>query len=249
MKLELWGVEGMPEVVPGDDIAALLVGALDRLGHRVANRDVVVITQKIVSKAEGRLVNLADVKPSPFAIQWATTYGADSRVVELVLRESRRVVRMDRGVLIVETRHGLVCANAGVDLSNVAGGEVATLLPEDPDASARRIRAGLRDRAGVDVAVVVSDTFGRPWREGLVNVAIGAAGFSPLVSYVGARDPRGFPLQATIQALGDELAAASGLISAKLNRTPAVLLRGLLYEAGDGTAKELLRTPERDLFR
>jgi coenzyme F420-0:L-glutamate ligase/coenzyme F420-1:gamma-L-glutamate ligase len=249
MKVELFAIEGLPDVLPGDDIAEHIAVGIRRLGERLETGDIVVVTQKIVSKAEGRLVRLGEVTPSPFAVQWGTANGTDPRVVELVLRESRRVVRMDRGVLIVETHQGLVCANAGVDLSNVAGGEVATLLPVDPDASARRIRAGLHASSGVEVPVVISDTFGRPWREGLVNVAIGVAGMSPLRSYVGSRDPQGFPLQATVAALADELGAAAGLVSSKLNRTPAVLVRGILYEAGDGSALDLLRAPERDMFR
>jgi len=249
MKVELFALEGLPDVLPGDDIAELVVLAIRKLGERLQVGDIVVVTQKIVSKSEGRLIRLGDVTPSPFALQWGTANGTDPRVVELVLRESRRVVRMDRGVLIVETHQGLICANAGVDLSNVAGGEVATLLPIDPDASARRIRAGLHAAAGVEVPVVISDTFGRPWREGLVNVAIGVAGLSPLRSYVGSRDPQGFPLQATVEALGDELGAAAGLVSSKLNRTPAVLARGILYEAGDGSARDLIRGAERDMFR
>ena len=155
---------------------------------------------------------------------------------------------MDRGVLIVETHHGFVCANAGVDLSNVDGGETATLLPKDPDASAQRIREGLIARTQSKVGVIISDTFGRPWREGLVNIAIGAAGISSLRSHVGARDPQGFPLQATIASLADEAAAAAGLVSGKLNRIPVVLVRGLEYD-GDGSARDLLRTPEGDLFR
>jgi coenzyme F420-0:L-glutamate ligase/coenzyme F420-1:gamma-L-glutamate ligase len=249
MKVELFAIEGVPDVVPGDDLAELLALGIRRLGERLEVGDVVIVTQKVVSKSEGRLIRLADVAPSAFAVQWGTANGTDPRVVELVLRESRRVVRMDRGVLIVETHQGLVCANAGVDLSNVAGGEVATLLPVDPDASARRIRAGLHVAAGVEVPVIISDTFGRPWREGLVNVAIGVAGLSPLRSYVGSRDPQGFPLQATIEALGDELSAAAGLVSSKLNRTPAVLVRGILYEAGDGSARDLIRPSDRDMFR
>jgi coenzyme F420-0:L-glutamate ligase/coenzyme F420-1:gamma-L-glutamate ligase len=249
MKVELFAIEGLPDVVPGDDIAELIVFGIRRLGERLEPGDIVVVTQKIVSKAEGRLIRLAEVTPSAFAASWGAAHGADPRVIELVLRESRRIVRMDRGVLIVETHQGLVCANAGVDLSNVAGGEVATLLPVDPDASARRIRAGLHAIAGVEVPVVVSDTFGRPWREGLVNVAIGVAGLEPLRSYVGSRDPQGFPLQATIEALADEVGAAAGLVSSKLNRTPAVLVRGILYEAGEGSARDLLRAPERDMFR
>ena len=249
MKVELFAIEGLPDVVPGDDLAELISLGIRRLGQRLEVGDVVVVTQKVVSKSEGRLIRLAEVTPSAFAVQWGTANGTDPRVVELVLRESRRVVRMDRGVLIVETHQGLVCANAGVDLSNVAGGEVATLLPVDPDASARRIRAGLHVAAGVEVPVIISDTFGRPWREGLVNVAIGVAGLSPLRSYVGSRDPQGFPLQATIEALADELSAAARLVSSKLNRTPAVLVRGILYEAGDGSARDLIRPSERDMFR
>jgi coenzyme F420-0:L-glutamate ligase/coenzyme F420-1:gamma-L-glutamate ligase len=249
MKVELFAIEGLPDVTPGDDIAELIVLGIRKLGQRLELGDIVVVTQKIVSKAEGRLIRLAEITPSPFALQWATANGTDPRLVELVLRESRRVVRMDRGVIIAETHQGLVCANAGVDLSNVAGGEVATLLPIDPDASARRIRAGLHAVAGVEVPVIISDTFGRPWREGLVNVAIGVAGISPLRSYVGSRDPQGFPLQATVQALADELGAAAGLVSSKLNRTPAVLVRGILYESGSGSARDLIRAAERDMFR
>jgi len=249
MKVELFAIEGLPDIVPGDDIAELVDLGIRKLGQRLEAGDIVVVTQKIVSKAEGRLIRLAEVAPSPFAVQWGTANGTDPRVVELVLRESRRVVRMDRGVLIVETHQGLVCANAGVDLSNVAGGEVATLLPVDPDASARRIRTGLHAAAGVEVPVIISDTFGRPWREGLVNVAIGVAGLLPMRSYVGSRDPQGFPLQATIEALADELGAAAGLVSSKLNRTPAVLVRGILYEAGEGSARDLIRAADRDLFR
>jgi coenzyme F420-0:L-glutamate ligase / coenzyme F420-1:gamma-L-glutamate ligase len=249
MKVELFAIEGLPDVLPGDDLAELIAFGIRKLGQQLEVGDLVVVTQKIVSKAEGRLVRLADVTPSPFAVQWGTANGTDPRVVELVLRESRRVVRMDRGVLIVETHQGLVCANAGVDLSNIAGGETASLLPIDPDASARRIRAGLQAVAGIEVPVVISDTFGRPWRDGLVNVAIGVAGISPLRSYVGSRDPQGFPLQATIEALADELGAAAGLVSSKLNRTPAVLVRGVLYEPGDGSARDLIRSPDRDMFR
>ena len=249
MKVELFAIEGMPDIAPGDDLAELVTLGIRKLGERLERGDILVVTQKIVSKAEGRLIRLAEVTPSPFAAQWGAAFGTDPRVVELVLRESRRIVRMDRGVLIVETHQGLVCANAGVDLSNVAGGEVATLLPVDPDASARRIRAGLHAIAGVEVPVIISDTFGRPWREGLVNVAIGVAGLRPLRSYVGSRDSQGFPLQATIEALADELGAAAGLVSSKLNRTPAVLVRGTLHETGEGSARDLLRAPDRDMFR
>jgi coenzyme F420-0:L-glutamate ligase / coenzyme F420-1:gamma-L-glutamate ligase len=247
MNIELIAIAGLPEIAPGDDIAQLTADAA-RGENAIKGGDVVVVTQKIVSKAEGQLVRLAEVVPSAFAQQWGTRHRCDPRVVELVLRESRRIVRMDRGVLIVETHHGFVCANAGVDLSNVDGGETATLLPKDPDASAHKIREGLVARARCEVAVIISDTFGRPWREGLVNVAIGAAGIAPLHSHVGTRDPQGFPLQATITALADEVAAAAGLVAGKLNRVPVVLVRGLAYEGG-GSARDLLRRPEGDLFR
>jgi coenzyme F420-0:L-glutamate ligase/coenzyme F420-1:gamma-L-glutamate ligase len=249
MKVELLGIEGLPEVTPGADIAALVADGASQMGEPLESGDVVVVTQKVVSKAEGRLARLADVIPSPFASEWSTAHGCDARLIELVLRESRRIVRMDKGVLITETHQGFVCANAGVDLSNAGGGEMAALLPKDPDASAHRIRAGLIARTGVDLAVVVSDTFGRAWREGLANVAIGVAGFRPLRSYVGAHDPTGFALKASVQALADEVAAASGLVAGKLSRIPAVVVRGLSYESGEGSARELLRAPEKDLFR
>jgi coenzyme F420-0:L-glutamate ligase/coenzyme F420-1:gamma-L-glutamate ligase len=249
MKVELFGIEGLPEVTPGTDIAALVADGASKMGRPLENHDVVVVTQKVVSKAEGRLARLADVIPSPFAAEWSTAHRCDARLVELVLRESRRIVRMDKGVLITETHHGFVCANAGVDLSNSGGREMATLLPKDPDASADRIRRGLIARTGVDLAVVVSDTFGRPWREGLTNVAIGVAGFRPLRSHIGAHDPNGLELQASVQALADEVAAASGLVAGKLSRMPAVVVRGLSYESENGSARELLRAPEKDLFR
>jgi coenzyme F420-0:L-glutamate ligase/coenzyme F420-1:gamma-L-glutamate ligase len=249
VKVELLGLQDIPEVVPGAALGSILYHAMKAATERLRNDDIIVVTQKIVSKAEGRMVRLSDVVPSPFATQWADTWKADARVVELVLRESRRVVRMDRGVLIVETHHGFVCANAGVDLSNIAGGELATLLPCDPDASARQIRDDLAALSGVSVGVVISDTFGRPWREGLTNVAIGTAGFPPLRSYVGMHDAHGLPLQATIAATADEIAAAAGLVSTKLNRIPAVLVRGLSLGPGEGSARDLLRAPSRDFFR
>ncbi len=249
MKVELIGIEGLPEIVEGDDLAAIIVDGVSKMGESLRGGDVLVITQKIISKAEGRLVQLSEVVASPLALRWAAEYRCDARVIELVLRESRRIVRMERGVLITETHHGWVCANGGVDVSNVDGGATATLLPQDPGASAYRIREGLGSRSGTEPAVVISDTFGRPWREGLVNVAIGVAGLVPLRSYVGRRDPHGFPLQATLQALADEVAAAAGLVSGKLNRVPVALVRGLPYEAGPGSARELMRSAERDLFR
>jgi coenzyme F420-0:L-glutamate ligase/coenzyme F420-1:gamma-L-glutamate ligase len=210
---------------------------------------VVVVTQKVVSKAEGRLVRLADVEPSVFARRYAQQWGKDPRYVEIVLRESRRVVKMDRGVLVTETYHGFVCANAGVDESNVDGGEQVCLLPLDPDASAARLRVQLSRLAGVELAVVISDTFGRPWRNGLVNVAIGVAGLSPIQSYVGQTDPYGYVMQVSEIALADELASAAELVMGKIDQVPVALVRGVRYQAGPGSGRDLLRPAERDLFR
>jgi coenzyme F420-0:L-glutamate ligase/coenzyme F420-1:gamma-L-glutamate ligase len=249
VKVELLAIEGIAEVTAGDDLPALICDALALGGASVQAGDIFVVTQKVVSKSEGRTVLLADVEPSHFARQWASDSGLDARVVELVLRESRRVVRMDRGVLITETRHGFICANAGVDLSNVANGEAATLLPVDPDRSAEGLRTGLMQRTGVPLAVIVSDTFGRPWREGLTNVAVGVAGLVPLDSYIGRPDDRGLELRATIHATADEIAAAAGLVSTKVNRVPVVLVRGLSRHLGDGSAQQLVRAPQRDMFR
>jgi len=209
---------------------------------------VLVLSQKIVSKSEGRLLNLTEVTPSTMATTFATELGRDPRLIEVILRESRRVVRMDRGVLVTETRHGWVCANAGVDQSNVDA-EMVALLPEDPDRSARAFRDAVRTHTRSDVYVIVADTFGRPWREGLVNIAIGVAGFAPLRSYLGERDPAGRPLQATILAIADELAAAAEPVMGKLDRIPAAIVRGLPLAPSEEGSKALLRDPARDLFR
>jgi coenzyme F420-0:L-glutamate ligase/coenzyme F420-1:gamma-L-glutamate ligase len=247
-RYEVIGIEGVPEVEPGDDIARLIVEAAARQSTPLAGGDLLVVGQKIVSKAEGRLVRLADVTPSPVAESMAAGLGRDPRLVEVILRESRRVVRMDQGVLITETHHGWVCANAGVDQSNVERDCVA-LLPEDPDGSARMLRDRIRALTGAEVAVIVADTFGRPWREGLTNVAIGVAGLAPIRSYLGERDPAGRPLQATILAVADELAAAAEPVMGKLDRIPAAIVRGLRLVPGEEGSKPLLRDPARDLFR
>jgi coenzyme F420-0:L-glutamate ligase/coenzyme F420-1:gamma-L-glutamate ligase len=247
-RYEVIGIEGIPEVRPGDDIARLIVEAAARQRTPFASADLLVVGQKIVSKAEGRLVRLDDVTPSPVAQSMAASLARDPRLIEVILRESRRVVRMDQGVLITETHHGWVCANAGVDQSNVELDCVA-LLPEDPDRSARALREAVRARAGADVFVIVADTFGRPWREGLTNVAIGLAGFAPIRSYLGERDPAGRPLQATILALADELAAAAEPVMGKLDRIPAAIVRGVRLAASEEGSKPLLRDPARDLFR
>jgi coenzyme F420-0:L-glutamate ligase / coenzyme F420-1:gamma-L-glutamate ligase len=246
-RYEIIGIAGIGEVHPGDDVARVVADAAARQSTPLATGDLLVVTQKIVSKAEGRLRRLADVTPSAVALSLASGLGRDPRLVEIILRESRRIVRMDRGVLVTETHHGWVCANAGVDQSNVDA-EMVALLPEDPDRSARALRDAWR-ATGVEVAVIIADTFGRPWREGLTNVAIGVAGFAPLRSYLGERDPSGRPLQATILALADELASAAEPVMGKLDRVPVAIVRGLAIAASEEGSKPLLRDPARDLFR
>ncbi len=242
-------LKSLPEISAGDDLARLIAGAAEREGHSLQRGCAVVVAQKVVSKAEGCIVDLRQIRPSPLAESFAQEHGRDARLIEVVLQQARRVVKMERGVLIVETHHGLVCANAGVDVSNVAGDDCVTLLPRDPDASAEALREGLRRLTGCDCAVVISDTFGRPWREGLTNVAIGAAGFHPLADYRGRRDRHGRLLRSTVIAVADELAAAAGLLMGKATGVPAVLVFGAALESGRGSARELIRPPERDLFR
>ena len=247
--LSLAGLPGIPEVAEGDSLPRVILEAVERRGDGLRTGDVLVVAQKVVSKAEGRVVSLQDVVPSRLAREFAETWGKDPRSVEVVLRESRRIVRMDRGMIIAETTHGFICANAGVDASNVPGEECVSLLPVDPDGSALRIAKGLADLTGAEVAVIVSDTFGRPWREGLLNVAIGVAGLRPLVSYVGQQDPHGHVLRVTELAVADELAATAGLLMGKLARIPVVRIRGYRFQAGEGHARTLVRSAERDLFR
>ena len=228
----------------GDDLAALIRARADAEGAELTGETIVVIAQKAISKAEGAEADLRAVEPSELARTWAAQYGKDPRLIEVILRQSRRIVKMDRGVLIAETHHGFVAANAGVDQSNVAGEDRVTLLPRDPDASACRLRAQLGCGA-----VIVSDTFGRPWREGLVNVAIGAAGLEPLEDYRGRPDSAGRPLQSTIIAIADELAAAAGLVMRKTDGVPVALIAGFEWTRAEGSARALLRDPGRDLFR
>lgn len=248
-ELRIIPLRGMPEVQPGDDLGALIAAAVERRGLALADGDVLVVAQKVVSKAEGALVRLAEVEPSAFARAYAAATGKDPRHVEVVLREARRIVRMAGGVLIVETRHGFVCANAGVDASNVGGAETLSLLPADPDASARRIRDSLQQRFGVRLAVVIADTFGRPWREGQTNVAIGVAGMLPLRSYIGQTDRHGYDLRVTALCVADELAGAAELVQGKLENVPVAVVRGAVYDVGEGSIAMLVRAPERDLFR
>jgi len=247
-RYEVIGIEGIGEIQPGDDIAAIVVDAAARQRTPLTSGDVVVLSQKIVSKSEGRLLRLPEIIPSPMATTFAAGLGRDPRLIEVILRESRRVVRMDRGVLVTETHHGWVCANAGVDQSNVDA-DVVALLPVDPDGSARAFRDAVRTRTRAEVHVIIADTFGRPWREGLVNIAIGVAGFAPILSYLGQQDPAGRPLQATILAIADELAGAAEPVMGKLDRIPAAIVRGLSLQASEEGSKALLRDPARDLFR
>jgi coenzyme F420-0:L-glutamate ligase/coenzyme F420-1:gamma-L-glutamate ligase len=242
------GIEGIPELQPGDDLPRLILDAAARQGVSFVDGDVLVVTQKAVSKTEGRFVDLETVEPSALAIELAANWEKDPRHVEVVLRESKRIVRMDHGVIICETRHGLVCANAGVDASNVPGGRLM-LLPIDPDASAQRIRDGIAAGAGADVAVIVSDTFGRPWRTGYTEVAIGVAGMQPILDYVGQVDTAGRELRATWICIADELASAAELVTGKVNQVPVALIRGYTVPKGDGSAREMVRQAERDMFR
>lgn len=244
-------VAGIPEVRPGDDLAGFIADGLRDGGIGLADDDVLVVTQKVVSKAEGRVVDLSTVEPRPEAVEWAQRWGKDARQVELVLRESAEVVRWaDGGLIISRTRHGFVCANAGVDLSNTGGEELATLLPEDPDASARMLRARLGELMGSQPAVVVSDSFGRPWRSGIVNVAIGAAGMSALVDLRGEPDAQGREMRSTIIAAADELASAADLAGGKTGQLPVVVVRGyaVARPGVDRGAAELVMPRAQDLF-
>jgi coenzyme F420-0:L-glutamate ligase/coenzyme F420-1:gamma-L-glutamate ligase len=243
-RFELIAVEGLPEVRPGDDLGELISAR-----STLESGDILVVAQKIVSKAEGRMVSLSGVTATDEAVRIASGLVAnpDPRMVQVVLDESVRVLRSQR-VLITETRHGFVCANGGVDHSNVPGDDEVTLLPEDPDASANRLRGRLRQLASVDVGVIVSDTFGRPWRLGIVNVALGIAGLPALVDLRGTLDDAGKPLHATVLAIADDLAAAAGLVMGKTGRTPAVIVRGLVLQ-GSGTGRQLVRPAAEDLFR
>lgn len=241
-------VSGIRRVEPGDELAGMIVQALRGTGFELEDDDIVVVTQKIVSKSEGRLAKLDEVKPTKEASDLAAELGKDARMVELVLRESRRVVRKGHGVLITETRHGFVCANSGIDVSNVKAG-YAALLPLDPDASARRIRKGLERLTRKRLAVVVTDTFGRPWREGQTDVAIGCSGIAPMQSLAGKKDPYGYVLRVTQPAIVDEVAAAAELVMKKLSLVPVAIVRGVKYRRGESGVKSMVREGRLDLFR
>lgn len=248
-EIRVIGIEGLPEFTPGADLVSLIVDAARSQGTPIQEDDILVVTQKVVSKVEGRLVELSTVTPSPLARQWARDNGRDPRLVEVVLMESRRISRMDRGVLLTETHHGFYCVNAGVDGSNIPGRGVVSLLPQDPDASAVRIRDAVKQVAGVRVAVVITDSWGRPWREGIINVAIGAAGIAPLRDYRGTADPYGHELRASVIAVADELAAAAELVMGKVDLVPVAIVRGYRYTSAEGRARDLIRDSEHDIFR
>jgi coenzyme F420-0:L-glutamate ligase/coenzyme F420-1:gamma-L-glutamate ligase len=247
-KVEVFPLRGVPEVSKGSDIGGLVIAALGRSGVRLKDRDIVVVKQKIVSKAEGRIVKLSEVVPGKRAESLAKAEEKDPRLMELVLRESVRVVRSGHGVVITETKHGFVCANSGVDLSNVGKG-YASLLPMDSDLSASRIRKTLEHRTGRRLAVVVTDTFGRPWRKGQTDMAIGCSGVDPLVSFRGKADKFGYALRVTEPAVVDEVAGAAELSMGKLDRVPVAVVRGVRYARGEGGVKSLVMQRERDLFR
>jgi coenzyme F420-0:L-glutamate ligase/coenzyme F420-1:gamma-L-glutamate ligase len=252
-RVEVIALAGLPEIRPGDDLEAMIGDALDSTPGALPTEpgDVLVVTQKVVSKAEGAVVDLRTVTPSARAMEWADEWDRDARQIEVVLQQARRIVRMERGVLITETHHGFVCANGGIDASNVGpdSGDVVTLLPADADASAARIRGALRARFGADLPVIVSDSFGRPWRWGIVDVALGVSGILPLEDLRGQPDADGRVMRTTVRAVADELASAAELALGKTAGRPVALVRGANPPLGEGTIRDLVMAPENDLFR
>jgi coenzyme F420-0:L-glutamate ligase/coenzyme F420-1:gamma-L-glutamate ligase len=252
-RIEVLALDGIPEVTPGAELPALIVDALRRTPGALPARedDVLVVTQKVVSKAEGAIVDLTAIEPRPEVVEFARRWDRDPRQVELVLREAKRVVRMANGLVITETRHGFICANGGIDASNVgaATGSVVTLLPRDADASAARIRAAVRQATGVDVPVIVSDSFGRPWRFGIVDVAIGVSGLLPLDDLRGTPDHDGRVMKSTVRAVADELASAAELTLGKVAGRPVALVRGAAFTRGEGTIRDVVMPESFDLFR
>ncbi len=253
MRLAVLAIEGIPEISAGDDLAGMIVAALRTTADAwpLRDDDVLVVTQKVVSKAEGAVVDLTTIEPRAEAIEFAERWDRDARQVELVLRTAKRVVRMANGIVITETAHGFVCANGGIDASNVGseGGSIVTLLPDDPDASAARIRAAVRDTSGVDVPVVISDSFGRPWRFGIVDVAIGVSGLLPLDDLRGTPDHDGRVMKSTVRAVADELASAAELTLGKRAGRPVALIRGAAFTRGEGSIHDVVMPASFDLFR
>jgi coenzyme F420-0:L-glutamate ligase/coenzyme F420-1:gamma-L-glutamate ligase len=252
-RLEAVAIGGLGEIQAGDDLPALIAEALASANGVLPLRDddVLVVTQKIVSKAEGAIVDLTIIEPRAEAVDYARRYDRDPRQVEVVLREAKRIVRMANGLIITETNHGFVCANGGIDASNVGprSGDVVTLLPKDPDASADRIRAAIRDRLGHDLPVIVSDSFGRPWRFGITDVAIGVSGLLPLDDLRGTPDANGRVMHSTVRAVADEIASAGELVLGKTSSRPLALVRGAAFQRGDGRIADMIMPPEMDLFR
>ena len=250
--IRVFALDGIPEIREGDDLGVFIGNALQRTTGALplTSEDVLVVTQKIVSKAEGAVVDLTTIEPTPEAVDFADKWDRDPRQIEVVLREARRVIRMEKGVLITETSHGFVCANGGIDASNVgpASGSLVTLLPVDPDASAAAIRTALQARFGVDVPVIVSDSFGRPWRWGIVDVAIGVSGLLPLEDLRGSPDADGRIMRSTVRAVADELASAAELALGKTAGRPVALVRGAAFTRGEGSIRDVIIPSENDLF-
>ena len=249
-EVRIIGIGGMPELNPGDDLPALMMDAAAAQNTPIQQDDILVVTQKIISKVEGKVMSIEEVEASPFALTITEGHRRDPRHTEMILREARRIVRMERGVIIAETKHGFFCANAGIDASNIPGDKTIALLPDDSDASARHIRDAVQTRLSINVAVIVSDTFGRPWRNGAANCAIGVAGIDPLLDYVGSLDAYGNILHTTQIAIADELAAAAELVTGKALGIPVSIIRGYQFQPTENAnIQRLLRNNEKDLFR
>ncbi|MFL2635377.1 MAG: coenzyme F420-0:L-glutamate ligase [Tepidiformaceae bacterium] len=247
--LSIFGIQGLPEICEGDDLAKLVVDALLLRNTSLEDGDIVIITSKVVSKSEGRIIDLDTIEPNAFAQRYAQAWDKDPRVVEVVLNESKRIVRQVGPVLITETKHGFVCANSGIDQSSSGAHDRVVLLPEDPDESARTIRRKFRD-LGFDIPVIISDTFGRPWRESQVDVAVGIAGMNPVTSYIGEVDPHGHEFLVQSLCVADEIASAAELVKGNVSRIPAVVVRGFSYQSDEeATMQDVLRDPQNDLFR
>lgn len=253
-QISLIPVRGIPEISPNDDLASIIMSAVKDSGLKLEEGDIFVVAQKIISKAENRIVDLEKVEPSPYAHTLSKEVSKDPRLIEVILSETTKIIKMDqrkpeKGRLIVETRGGVISANAGVDASNVSGGDMVTLLPIDSDKSADNLAAGLKEKLGIQVAVIITDTVGRPWRDGLVDIAIGCSGIKALKDYRGETDSQGFELNATVMAVADEIASAAGLLMEKADSVPVIIVRGYDYDTVGTGAKELIRNPEDDLFR
>ena len=242
-------IPDIPQIQPGDDLVSLLLDAIDRSKVGLKDGDILVMCQKIVSKAEGAVVDLKTVEPSDFAHQIADQWEKDPRIVEVVLRESNRIVMMKNGVVITETKRGWVCANSGVDASNTLADDIVIVLPEDPDKSAKNMRTAIQERRNISIGIVITDTFGRPWRDGLVEFALGVSGFEGLLDLRGGEDLQGRELSHTVISVADELACAAGLLMEKSAAVPAVIVRGYKYIPAEGNGQVLIRPAEADLFR